>query len=287
MSVGAQTFEVTRVDVVRRFESWLAFVDAASSSPSSSSVAGKRPLVDVAGKSRDDDANFHGTSTWEEAVELARDTTISPVGIAAGGAGCSFGLALDTSYGASGDEVDVGRYLSGDPDNMIAYHLEPVPRRGRIVTLQVDVGTQWDVPCAEIRNHGAAAFGLADMLRARAVGLDVYATARVVPRSSPGHHSWQMIVKVQSSEAPFDASRIEFAMTHPAMLRRLGFSLAELEMDHIRDLFRFRAGMGYGVPQPRRLPDADVYLPRQERLAAHGGAKGWIESQLQRLGATA
>jgi len=263
---------------VRRFESWLAFVDAASDAPA---------LVDVARKSRDNDGRFHGTSTWEEAVELARGTTISPIGIAAGGVGCSFGLALDASYDASGDEVDVGRYLSGDPDNMIVYSLQPAPGCGRVVTLQVDVGAEWAVPCAEIRSHGAAAFALADGLRAHGLGLDVYVTYRVVAPSSPGRHSWQMVVKVQSSDEPFDASRVEFAMTHPAMQRRLGFSLCELEMDHVRRLFRFGAGMGYGQPQPRRLPDADCYLPRKERLAAHGGPEGWIESQLQRVGVTA
>jgi hypothetical protein len=277
---------------VRRFESWLAFVDAATdtSGHSRSSAAGTGPLDDVARRSRDNDADFHGTSTWQEALELARETTISPVGICAGGTNCSFGFVLDASYDASGDEVDVGRYLDGDPDNMIVYHLQPAPRHGRVVTLQVDVGAEWDIPCAEIRSHGAAAFGLADALRARGLGLDVYVTARMVPPSRRGHDFWQMVVKVQSSEAPFDASRVEFAVTHPAMLRRLGFSLAELETDHIRRLFQFGASLGdgiYGVPQPRRLPDVDVYLPREERLAAHGGAKGWIESQLERIGVTA
>jgi len=266
------------VEVVRRFESWLAFLEAASD---------KSALPDVARSSRDNDAGFHGTSTWEAAVELARDAAISPVGIAAGGTGGTFGLVLDASYDASGAEVDVGRYLSGDPDNMIVYGLKPARRCGRVVTLQVDVSVSHDVPCAEIRSHGAAAFALADVLRERGLGLDVYVTRRVVPRSSPSRHSWQMVVKVQSSEAPFDASRVEFAMTHPAMLRRLAFSLAELEMDPIRRLFRFGAGMGYGVPQPRRLADVDVYLPRHERLADHGGAEGWIESQLQRIGVAA
>ena len=56
------------------------------------------------------------------------------------------------------------------------------------MTLQVDVGAKKDVSCAEIRSHGAAAFGLADVLRAHGLGLDVYVTGRVVPTSSPSQH---------------------------------------------------------------------------------------------------
>lgn len=264
---------------MRRSESWLAFIEAAATD--------KQPSSDRARGSRGNDARFHGTSTWEEAVELARGTTISPVGIVAGGSGRSFGLALDASYDVSGAEVDVARYLSGEPDNMIEYALKPAPRSGRVVALQVDVGAEWDVPCAEIRSHGAAALGLADVLRRHALGLDVYVTWCVVPPASQSRHSWQMVVKVQSSDEPFDASRVEFAITHPAMLRRLSWSLAELEVDSVRRLFGFEREKGYGVPRPRALPTVDVYLPRDEPLAAHGGAEGWIESQLQRVGVTA
>lgn len=277
MSARVPTVQAPAVEVVRRFGSWLAFVDAATD---------KRPLPDAGRRSRDSDARFHGTSTWEEAVELARSMRISPVGTAVGGNGRSFGLALDAIYDVSGAEVDMGRYLSGDPENMVVYTLRPAPHCGRVVALQVDVGAEWDVPCAKIRSQGAAAFGLADALRAYALGLDVYVTERVVSPSSPSRHSWQTVVKVQCSDEPFDASRIEFALTHPAMLRRLMFSLAELETDYIRQLFRFFPGGSYGVPQPRALPHVDVYLPRHRRLAAHGGTEGWIESQLQRLGVT-
>jgi len=96
----------------------------------------------------------------------------------------AYGLA--PRYDVAGGEVDIGRYLAGEPESMVEYALQPLSRAGRVLRLQVEVSQSWRVAAATIRAIGNAVVALADGLRVRGVGLEIAVTAQVTGET-PGH----------------------------------------------------------------------------------------------------
>lgn len=186
-----------------------------------------------------------------------------------------YGLA--PLYGVAGGEVDVGRYLAGEPESMVEYVLQPITRAGKVLRLQADISQPWVIPAATIRAAGNAVVGLADALRARGVGLEIVVTAQVTAKT-PGYRHETRIV-VQRPEEPFDVSRLAFAIAHPGMTRRLWFSILEHEPSQARELFGVRTGGGYGCPAPRRWDDTDFYVALTDEILADG----WAQEQVDQL----
>lgn len=127
---------------------------------------------------------------------------------------------FDRAFDVSGYEVDIDRYLTGEPECMIQAVPVQVKAKGRAVRITINCGYLGDVENKAVLRRGAAVIALVDILSRMQHPLEIY-TVRV------GHYyeGSRLVyrVKVQDANEPLDIGRVMFALAHPAYHRRLCF----------------------------------------------------------------
>jgi len=136
----------------------------------------------------------------------------------------AIGEVFQTKYDFGGDSVDMDKYLMGDPECMIDYYSEPAGRMGRVVRIHVAVCASASVNSERIRRRGVLACALVDCLSKLGVGVEVWTEEACRHRDT---QSWTNLVKIHSSEERLDINNLMFALAHPSMLSRIGFSVLE------------------------------------------------------------
>lgn len=194
--------------------SWQEFVDAARAPDSIDDGAG-----------RDDNDEWSGAS-WPEALRLAEDgwTTVLPevdaevaelrerVGDAV------LTTALVPAWDVTGSEVDIGAYLSGEPECMVDAAPQQISARGRVVTFLVPAGFVHTTPHAAVLHRGVALSALCSSIIAAGHSVEIWSGFCPYVGDMDRFAS---VARVVSAAEPLDIGRLMFVMAHPAMLRRL------------------------------------------------------------------
>lgn len=160
-------------------------------------------------------------------------------------------------WDVSGCEVDVARYLSGEPENMIDYEMTSTPRAGRVIVLCASVSYSSSVSVSSIKRRGHGIAALAFALSRMGLTVELWADLS----SKCGRSISTNRVLVKGANDLLDPARIMFAYAHPGMLRGLMMASMHAWPEPIRK--RHEVGSGYGQPtDPRQdLPDGTIYLP--------------------------
>lgn len=148
------------------------------------------------------------------------------------------------TYGVAGSAVDVGRFLSGEPECMVDYQPVPTPSVGRVITLCASVCYSATVSTRTIERRGHIIAALAFALCR--VGLAVELWADMSTQQGSGETRVRVMVKGANDE--LDAAKIMFAYSHTAMFRGLGCGAPVFEH-------------GIPVDAEQDLPDGTLYLP--------------------------
>lgn len=215
--------------------------------------------------------SFNGVDTFEEAYALSQfgwqDAEVEALRLV--------DSAIETveadhemdgfraSWEMSGGEVDVGAYLSGEPECMINYHLVQTPKSGRVITLCASMVVSSAISTSVIKRRGygiaALAFALGRMGFAVELWADWTCTSTSYYQKMPGVIVQRVLVKGLNDE--LDPAKIMFAYAHPAMLRAIGFNAAHEFPENIRTGFGIPGG--YGIPDSpiEDLPEGTIYLP--------------------------
>lgn len=195
--------------------------------------------------SRKDDAGRWAGESWADAYRHAREgcaDTLERVEAAARGvrvSGESGEGGLSVGYDTAGELPDIGRYLSGEPENMVTF--EPTAP-GRIVWISVNISVPHYVPASAIVARGAA------ILRGiRALELNGYSVGvRAVESYLAGT---ERVYQVITLKAPGDAvspAVVAWWLVSPAALRRCCFALTE----HLPDRLWKKVSENYGWCRP-------------------------------------
>jgi hypothetical protein len=190
----------------------------------------------------------------------------------------------------SGDVVDVGTFLTGEPECMIAPVMVPTPGTGRVVRIVVPTAVSASVSADTVRARGAAIVALVDVLARCGNRLEVWSWSGV-SHGSRGRTSTAVLV--QAADQPLDMGRIMFALAHPAWLRRIMFGVWENPANGNTPAIVTERGSGYGTPEstpPKDgdLPDDDgpsIVLPmlRARDDWSVDKAVAWIAAQLDTI----
>lgn len=158
-------------------------------------------------------------------------------------------------WDVSGCEVDVARYLSNEPENMIDYVMTPTIRSGRVVTICSSVCYSATVDTKTIIHRGRIVTALTLAVMRLGYGVELYADATV-----SGGCSIRTLVK--STNDYIDPAMIMYAYANPSFLRALilGWTDAQGESDCPDPLQGF-GWKGGPVDPPADLPDGTLYLP--------------------------
>ena len=184
----------------------------------------------------------------------------------------AIGDVFEMRYDYGGDSVDIDRFLMGDPECMLEYDVVPAGRMGRVVKVLVNGAASCAVSAEAIQQRGALAVALVDVLNKLGVGVEVWLESATEYESKK--HS--QLIKLHSSEERLDVNNLMFAMAHPSMLRRVGFSI--LEKTGWEPARRCaKVGAGYGRPhdltQAKRI-EADVSIDRIQNATGDPVADG-------------
>lgn len=162
-------------------------------------------------------------------------------------------------HDVSGCEVDVARYLSGEPECMIEYEPIPTPRVGRVITLCASVSMSASVSKETIKQRGFGVSALAFALTR--LGFAVELWADWTSGSARGGDVGQMRVLVKGLNDELDYAKILFAYAHPAMLRGLVHAAAHDFNAETRRTIGIGSFYGYPSSPEQDLPEGTIYLP--------------------------
>lgn len=172
---------------------------------------------------------------------------------------------FESVWGVTGSSVDVGRYLSGEPENMVEF----VPNSsttGRVVVMCVSVCSSGAVSTESITRRGHAIVATAVALAEMGFTLELWADISVDNRNKlPRRPKQEMRLRclVKGANEHFDAARIMFAFAHPAMHRVLGIGARCDAPNSVTAGFNRNGITASGGPiDPKQdLPDGTIYTP--------------------------
>jgi len=234
--------------------------------------------------------NWYGGVSWEEAKFLAKNgwkegmealekyrATFFPVITAKV-------LRPTQIYSAVGYQVDVGSYLANQPEHFINHNFEERNYPGRIFKLVSSVSASAKIESQTIIKRGAMICALVDAIEYAGHRVEVIcndaASGAETEDDRMGLHKergwFEVSVCVKKPDQPLDMTDLAFCLAHPAMLRRIMFSAAELEgwSDFTNN---------YGYPA-KATEKGDLYL--QELFSgtmSDDAAIEWVMEQLSIL----
>lgn len=211
-------------DIEHYFDSWGEFLDEIESNP---------PSHPLSGQSRSGSYDFTRTNTFEEALKLARtgwaEHRVEVEKIAADlefSVGEGLRNSFDIVSDVSGQEVNVGAYLSGEPECMFEFSPVKVSKPGRVITIVVNGSIGGGVEVSELVKRGAAVTALVDLLERLQHSTEVYLE---FGKSEVGTNlvKTSTLIKLKAAAAPLDLDLLMFATAHPSCNRRLMFAFSE------------------------------------------------------------
>ena len=188
-------------------------------------------------------------------------------------------------YQVAGYNVDVGRYLSGDPECFQVKNAEVDVGVGKVVTLVCSISFSCVITASVIIQRGAMICALVDALEAAGNRVEVVCNdassylGNSASRSGENKSSgwFEVDVCVKKPEEALNMIELAFCLAHPAMLRRMMFSAAELEgwSD-----FTPR----YGKPA-QATQKGDLYIEEVfSGIVSNNKAIAWVLEQLKQMG---
>lgn len=168
---------------------------------------------------------------------------------------------FEAVYDVAGSAVDVGRYLAGDPECMMDAIPIRVMRTGRVIRVAVPFGYSANVREESVRRRGAAVMALLEILGALQIPVEIYGTFVVVPQARRGNaktpEQTAYTVRLVGPDGIMDKGTVTYALSHPSMLRKLGFSVMEATIPE-KEHRSYHMGSGYGRPDKTRVEHLEI-----------------------------
>lgn len=188
-------------------------------------------------------------------------------------------------FSVAGHYVDVGSYLSNDPECFITREYEQRNYPGRLFKLVCSVSFSAAITPETIIQRGAIVCALVDAIEFAGHRVEVVCNDASSVRQSDEYRKglrksegwFEVSATVKKAQQPLDMSDLAFCLAHPAMLRRIMFSVAE-----IVGWSDFAHNYGY----PAEATDkGDLYIREVfSGTVPDSEAIGWVLNELKRLG---
>jgi hypothetical protein len=218
---------------------------------------------------------------WQEALDSALELAESAVATA------NQEHMMDTFnpvWDVTGAEVDVARYLSGEPECMIDFPLAKTSKSGKVVTLVASGSISGSISADTIIKRGRVMVALAMALSRLGHAVELWIDFSKLAHSGPAGSYQRVLIKGANDE--LDPSQVMFAYAHPAMLRVLNFGTADGMPGQWRKAFSEHTGRG--IPSQNRdealYPEGTIYLPALKSTTDIPDADEFLKKYLGELG---
>lgn len=182
------------------------------------------------GSEKYDFKDWYGTKTFDNAIEIAENgwseganlikdvldkikflgkaTTFSPI------------------YQVSGESVDVGRFLSGEPENMLEWELIETTGK-KVVDIYFNVVASSGYSTTSLINYGSVCLSVVDYLESIGCRVNLYSYYSFAENTS-GTNKRMIRVKIKNANDSLNIATCAFAIAHPSMMRRFMFKCCEV-----------------------------------------------------------
>lgn len=235
-------------------------------------------------------SSFDSYTSWEQAVTIAKD-------------GWQYGAdktkaiseplfdrisqlieRQDIVHDVEGMSIDVARYLDGEPECWQRWDTQIVEGSGvKIIKIGYNFCASAGISAETITARGAMVTALVELLEYAGNRVELWAvfSSRGV---NDNYDNAKILVK--SADQPLDMPRIAFALSHPAMLRRIQFEVMEhMSRDRWPNFSDSR-----GTPSDVDASQFDVYLQKMfsedSRWQDQATAIKWTVDELEKQGIT-
>lgn len=186
-------------------------------------------------------------------------------------------------YDTEGQGIDVSRFLDGEPECWQRMETRITEGQGRrIYRLVFNMTASCGVDASVMLAKGAAVVALCELLEFSGHGVEINAV--LANFSCVEQH-----VRIKDSDQPLDLPRVAFAIAHPAMFRRLGFSMLELLDGATRSKLGVTSHGGYGrVAEAQKSEQGDIYIGGsvygERQWTSMEASAQWVVDQLKKQG---
>lgn len=183
-----------------------------------------------------------------------------------------------------GSVVDMGSYMTGEPECMVSFPLEDECRNDKVLKVLLDPGASGGYSEEYLATRAAAVSALLDVLQMLGHALEIWVASPVKEGRIQIHAT---VTKINEAGRYVSLQDIMYWCGHPSLLRRMVFT--HRHMDGIG------SGMGATMRMPQAVKDIvspDVVVERGENLP-YGtpdpgyDPEGWVMHTLQALGLAA
>jgi len=126
-------------------------------------------------------------------------------------------------YDVVGDYIDVGRYMTGEPETFGTEFEDGESNNGRIVSIRLNSCVSGSVSADSIIARGVTTLVAVDLLEACGIRCEVI-LAQAAERPAVDHN-----IVVKSPGEQVDVDRLAFWLAHPSAFRRFGFRAFSIE----------------------------------------------------------
>jgi hypothetical protein len=176
-------------------------------------------------------SDFFWTRTFAEACELwqtgwkdgAERVAKYRDGFAAFISAAKQAKAKQFAWDVTGDFIDVGRYLTGEPECFGGEQDEGEANTGRVVSIRLNNCVSASVEADTICARGLAVLVAVDLLEACGIRCEV-----VIGTATKAGYVVESNVTVKRASEMAEPSAIAFNVAHPSFFRRFGFRFMEL-----------------------------------------------------------
>ena len=223
------------VDATTRVNVWPDMADAIDD------VINAGPEYLNAASTREGNAEWSGSDTFADAVDMLRngwDEHRAAVEFAVSTVADdpSIEEMMATRFGwthdFAGGMVDIGRFVVGEPECMIAPMMVEARQPDAVVRIVINGGASAVVDADVIVQRGVMIAALVDTLMKLNRGVEVWWAWTAKGRDGD---MLTQLVKIKDVDEPLDVDDLLFVTASPSMLRRFGFALAELESWTVKD----------------------------------------------------
>lgn len=152
----------------------------------------------------------------------------------------------NTYNDVTGAYVDIGLYVSGEPECMVDFREDK--RHARYATIHVSVSASAGTIPEKLVNRGLAIAATVDILESRGIRCEVIAYDPCYGSDDKGRVISNAGVMVKHANAPLNLDTLTFAVANPGFLRHLLFAHMELQSDEYRRSFNVPGGYGGVAP---------------------------------------
>lgn len=183
----------------------------------------------------------------------------------------------------AGAAVDMGVYMTGHPECMIAFDPDPENKPEKVLRVVMDPGASARYGATWMANRGGAVASLLEILQMLGHSLEIHIVSPVRGVTAGIHTP---LIAAHKAGTVCDIDALMFACGHPSMLRRMIFTLRK----HRNGGSDGRMGRTVAIPQDLADEvDAQIVVNRDEhRLAGEPDAgrqpTEWVLWHLRRLG---